>query len=462
MLGKIIKFVIISRISKPLLVLLIFLVIYAVFLSPFSAGTSTNFLRYYGPAVMAFVLALPAISGGIAVMKSDRDYLFPIPLKRMDLAIALFIVQFISFGFILLYMYSFVSYIRSEFPFSLVVFVALALTATSLGPITYSLKLRWRVLLSLALVAWTFSPLFGIPFSPSAIFTGETIFATVTSIILAAVATTLAFRALTNVDLDVMRTFVRYSSSETKRTKSFLGLSPMQAIMAENFQVVEISSRMNMMGAGSTYRFGRFKIIWGIAITTVIAILYYIFVAKYSPSKDLQVFLILVASYSSIIVMFMSMGVLGNERLWLGFLAINPNRYLKTIIGAKALSFAVLLLPIIIANFILAFQGYKGALGFGLSLLFNYPSLFVIVVYLSAYLSPIQIKEEVMMPSQFNLKQMATALPLLAVIVLNDLSIVVVVASVGCAVVLIAALLLLNSRRVGTRIIQKLVENGFV
>jgi hypothetical protein len=359
-------------------------------------------------------------------------------------------------------MYSFVSYIRSEFPFSLIVFVALALTATSLGPITYSLKLRWRVLLSLALAGWAFSPLFGIPFSPSAIFTGKTIFATVTSIILAAVVTALAFRALTNVDLDVMRTFTRYSSTETKRTKSFLNLSPMQAIMAENFQVVEISSRMNMMGAGSTYRSGRFKIIWGVITTTIISILYYILVAMYLHQKDLYVFLILIASYSSIIVMFMSMGVLGNERLWLGFLAINPYRYLKTIIGAKALSFVVLLSPIIIANFILALQGYQGTLGFGLSLLFNYPSLLVIAIYLSAYLSPIQIKEEVMMPSQFNLRQMATALPLLAVIVLNDLSIVFVLASIGSVVILIFALLLLNSRRVGTRIIQKLVENGFV
>lgn len=464
MLGKILRFVIVSRFSKPLLVLLVLLVIYAVFLSPFSSSGAIGAIKYYGPAVMAFVLVFPAVSGGIAVMKSDRDYLFTLPLKRLDLAIALFIVQFMSFGLILLYMYGYMApYLKGEFPFSIIVLISLALTATSLGPITYSLELHWRLLLGLALTAWSLSPLLGFQFSPASVFFGQMAPAAIVSVILAAVTTVLAFRSLTNVDLDVMRTLVRHSSTETKRIKSYAGMSPLKAIMVENFEVIEISGRMNMIGAGSTYRSGKFRLIWGVITTTIIAMLYFILVVKYLQSGNAHDFLLIGASYSSIIVMFMSMGVLGNERLWLGFLAVGPVSYLRRIIGAKALSFLVILLPVVVVNFILAFQGYEGTLGFGLSLLINFPSLFIIVVYISAYLSPIQIKEDVMMPSPFNLRQMVMFLPLLVIIILNAISIILVMAEVvGSVVLILIVLFLLNSRKIAISLIQKLVENGFV
>ena len=137
---KLLKFVILSRFSKQLLGVMLVLMVYALFVS-FETGSSSGIYYYYGPAFLAFFMILPIMSGGIAVLKSDRDFLFTLPLKRTDLAFSLFVVQLLSFGLILIYVlaYSFSS-LRSVLILALVDFISLTLVITSLGPITYSLK----------------------------------------------------------------------------------------------------------------------------------------------------------------------------------------------------------------------------------------------------------------------------------------------------------------------------------
>lgn len=473
---KLLKFVILSRFSKQLLALMLVLLLYALFVS-FKTGSAgaAPIYYYYGPAFITFFLVLPILSGGIAVLKSDRDFLFTLPVKRSDLAISLFVVQLLSFGLIIIYVlaYSFSS-LTSEIGYALTDFVALVLTVTSLGPMTYSLKARWRALIAFIILLWSLSVYLGFPLSPAAIYTGHPMYADLSSIILALITVPLAFRALLRVDLDMMKTFSRYSSGQVKHVRRFQGMSPIRAIFAENYFVVEVAGRMNSMGGGGSYRSGRFKLYKGMVATSILsALYYYLFVYRLSiPLHTAETAIFILSIYVIITLMFLTMGILGNERLWLGFMTRSPTRYLREILIAKALSIATLFSPLAIANFIIAIRGNEQALNFGLLLVTVLPSLLVIVVYVSAFLSPFQIKEEFTMPGQFNLRQMATLLPALPAWVMlaasfgaleQGLTSVASEITVFTSIIfVVAALFLLSSESLGRKLINNLVAAGFV
>jgi hypothetical protein len=453
---------------------MIVLLAWALFIS-FETGSSSNVYYYYGPAFLAFFLVLPIMSGGIAVLKSDRDFLFTLPLKRSELAFSLFVVQLLSFGLIVIYVVAYsLSSLRPVFGYALVDFLALILAVTSLGPITYSLRLGWRVLLASTLAVWALSPLLGFPYSPTALYSGHPLYAVITSIVLAVVTVPLAFRSLSRVDLDLMKTFTRYTSSEVKHVRKFSGMSPMKAMLAENFFIVEVSGRMNSMGGGGSYRSGRFKLSKGILATAVIAALYYyLFAYRLDLSLHNEEIAILIFSiYSVIFIMFFTMGVLGNERLWLGFMTRNPTRYLRDLLAVKSLSLSALLSPIAVANFLLAIRGDEQALNFGLFLLIVIPSLLIIVVYLSAFLYPFQIKEDISMPGQFNLRQMGTLLPALPAWFLVALSfgaleggmklLALIVTIITVVSICGTALALIYSKSIGKKVIDRLVTAGFI
>ncbi len=476
MFYKLLKFVILSRFSKQLLALMVVLLAWALFISFETGSTSSaSIYHYYGPAFLTFFLVLPVMSGGIAVLKSDRDFLFTLPVKRSELALSLFVVQLLSFGLIVLYVvaYSFSS-LRSVFDYALVDFLALILTVTALGPITYSLRLGWRVLLALMLVVWGLSSLLGFPYSPASIYSGHPLYAAITSVILAVITVPLAFRSLSRVDLDLMKTFTRYTSSEVKHVRRFSGMSPTKAMLAENFFIVEISGRMNSMGGGGSYRSGRFKLWKGMLVTAVIAGAYY-YMLSYRlsipvHSQELVVFILSI--YSVVLVMFLTMGVLGNERLWLGFMTRNPERYLRDLLALKSLSISALLSPLAVANLLLGIGGNEQAINFGLFLLVVIPSLLVVAVIMSAFLYPFQIKEDISMPGQFNLRQMGTILPILPAWFLVALSFGLLedgLPSIAMIVTILTSLVmagisisLLLSKSVGRRVIDRLVTAGFV
>ena len=74
------------------------LVVYEVVISSVVPPQSENLiLSYYGTAVIALFLAMALATGGIMVLKSDRDYLFTLPLSTRDLSLSIFFSQFIAF-----------------------------------------------------------------------------------------------------------------------------------------------------------------------------------------------------------------------------------------------------------------------------------------------------------------------------------------------------------------------------
>jgi hypothetical protein len=92
------------------------------------------------------------------------------------------------------------------------------------------------------------------------------------------------------------------------------------------------------------------------------------------------------------------------------------------------------------------------------------PASFVLQICFSAYIAPIQVKgDDMMMPAQFNLRQMVTGILIAPVILLATLSAIFpLVAVVGGLVLCLVSALLVFSAGFWSRVVTKLTENGFV
>jgi hypothetical protein len=476
---KLLKFVLVTRFSKQFLFFLPIFAIYIIAISqvaPSGGGFSLS-QKYTGVAFTLFMLIIPVINGGLIVLKSDRDYLFTLPVSRRDLALSLFVAQFVSFGIVGFFLLGY------DLPLhggtattaeSIVDFLSLGLLATSLGPLSYALSTTKRVLIVLGLGVFALSALLGFPFVPSALFTGHGFDAALSAIVLVVILVPLAFRSLETVELDVMRALISSSSTEFRgKGKSFVGLGPIRAIYSQNFSVVELSGRMNMAGAGGAYRSSRLKMSYAILITTALAIVYSIVVLRFSPSfgntsQTLTAFspnpaMLIASIYLSISVIFMSMSVLGNERLWLGFTSMTPTSYLRNLVVAKALSYFVFISPFVAANIALALLGIPGGLSTALGIAIILPCSLILVVYITGLTSPIQIKEEMMMPGQINLRQMLLVLPMFLTIGLIAVSSIFLPFAIGASIFMVVlCFFIVQSKSLGNKLIQTMVNNGFV
>jgi hypothetical protein len=474
---KLLKFVLVTRFSRPLLVFLPLFAIYVIWLSSvIPSGSISPEQTYTGVGLTAFMLVIPVVNGGLIVLKSDRDYLFTLPVSRRDLTLSLFIAQFLSFGIVGFFVLGYDLPLHgsaASLVETIVVFASLSLLATSLGPVSYAQSTSKRILIIIGFGALALSAFLGFPFTPSALFTGHALEASIAAVVLAAILVPLALRSLETVELDLMRAMISRSSTEIKgKGKSFVGMSATSAIYSQNFSIVEFSGRMNMAGGGGAYRSGRISLSRATLITIALAVVYFIAIYRYSPGTKIgQSFfaitanpIIIVATvYITISIVFMSMSVLGNERLWLGFTSMSPTNYLRKLIVAKALSLLVLMSPFVAADVVLAFFGVSGALSAAIGTAFILPSALVLVVYITGLTSPLQIKEEMMMPGQFNLRQMILVLPMLLTIVLLEASTIFLpFAIAGSIFMVLLSFLMLRSKRFGNRIIQSMVKNGFV
>jgi hypothetical protein len=474
---KLLKFVLVTRFSKPLLA---FLPLFAIYIIAISRTIPSTVLspeqEYTGVGFTIFVLLIPVLNGGLIVLKSDRDYLFTLPISRRDLAVSLFVAQFLSFGIVGFFLLGFDLPLHgssASIAETAIDFISLGLLATCLGPVSYSLSTTKRVLILLGLGVWTLSALLGFPFTPSALFTGHALEATISAVVVLALLLPLAFRSLETVELDVMRALIARSSTEVRgKGRSFIGMGPIRAIYSQNFSVVELSGRINMAGAGAAYRSSRLGMSRAILITTALAIVYFFVILRFSPgnitSQTLTALsanpvMLIAQVYLSISVLFMSMSVLGNERLWLGFTSMDPSNYLRNLVVAKALSFLLFISPFIAADIALAILGIGGALSSAIATAAILPASLVLVIYITGLASPIQIKEEMMMPGQFNLRQMVLIFPVLLTIGLVEASVVFLPFAIGASVFMIAlCFFIIRSKSIGNRLIETMVKNGFV
>ena len=469
MLFSLLKFVIRTRFSKWVLLLISAVVVYSLGISEITpAGTETMILGYYGTAIIAFFLAVTLATGGVMVFKSDRDYLFTLPLTARDLSFSIFVSQFIVYGITILFTFGYIAQAVVS-PLVVIDFVALSLTFTSLGIIAPSLSTRVRLTFSVGLALWTLLALAKFPFSPASAFNGNVYGGTATILALTAVTTVLAFRGLSRIELDMMRSLVRSTSTDIKSPQSYAGKSPLGAIYSMNLSTMSFAGRMNMAGT-SRYVSRRIKTRWVVLATSAAAVAYTASVILQGPpepftlgSNTLPV-AIIAAILLTFMAVFFSQSVIVNERIWLSLTSLPPATYFRHLVASKLVSFFLILAPFAVADGALVALGYTEALGALAVVIFVIPGFYVIELIWSAFVAPIQVKgEDLTMAAQFNLRQLAAVIPLAPAFILAAAATLFPLAAVVGGVVLIAiAVVLAMSGGFWNRVVVRLTENGFV
>jgi hypothetical protein len=465
---SLLRFILRTRFSRPFLIFLVIMLAYSGAIIHFTSATSVSvILGYYAAGIVAFFLAMALATGGVMIMKSDRDYLFTLPLSTRDLSLSIFFSQFIAFGATVLIMFSYFAQVFAS-PLMLVDLAALALIFTSLGLIATSLQTKVRLTLSVALALWTLLSFANFQFTPGSEFNGNLLGGTATLIVLAGVTIAFAFRGLSRVELDMMKNLVRSSSAEVKSPNSFAGKSPVGAIYSMNLSSMSLAGRFNMAGA-SRYVSRRVKTRWVVAATSAAAAAYFVFVLFIGqPTGSHGVVVLpaetLVAVILSMLAFFFSQSAITNERIWLSLTSLPAASYFRHLVASRVISLLMILVPFAVADVALLALGYGGALGALTIVLTVVPGSFVLEMCWAAYIAPIQIKgDDMMMPAQFSLRQFVTVLPMIAVVILAAASSVSpTVAAVGGFALVVTSVILTMSGGFWGRVVTRLTENGFV
>ncbi len=432
MLARLVKFVLLTRFSKPLLALVTFFLVYDIVIRAITTGNSPEFsggFSYYAVGASIFFIAVSLLFGGLFVLKSDRDYLLTLPLKRRELSFALFTAQFVGSGITILFLFGF--------------YLAGAGT----------------------LRVWCLSSILGNPFTPVSPFTGDLLYGSITLFGFAVAIVPVALRELAYLELGSMRSLLRATSSEYKKTMSFAGKSPVRAIYSYHLSFLELVGRVNLAGSTS-YRAARVRTSTVLVISSALAAIY-LFLTGLSPFADLlsRPFVIVLPILMGIITLvLMSQGTFSNERGWLAFTAMDPALYLRHLLLSRAVSTLAITGPFAVANIVLAFRGVPSAVNSFIVLLVTVSSASILATYLVARLGAVQqVKEEGMMPGQFDLKQLLAIIPTYIVIILIVVSEISLIASIIIAGVLgILSLLMIASKSVWRGIAYRLTERGFV
>ena len=469
MLRKLLSFVLRTRFSRPFLILVAIMVTYSLIISTTIPPSGvTTILGYYASGIIAMFLAMALATGGVMVMKSDRDYLFTLPLSNRDLSLSIFFAQFIAYGTTVLFMFVYLAEAFTS-PLLVVDMIALALAFTSLGVIGPLIRTRVRIILAVGLALWTLLSFTSFPFTPASAFTGNLYGGTVTLLALTAVTVTFAFRGLGRIELDMMKSLVRTTASDIKSPNSYVGKSPLGAIYSMNLTNMSLAGRMNMAGT-SRYVSKRVKTRWVALASTAAAIAFLVFALWLGPAnmgnevQNGNAANVILAIGLSFIGFFFSQSAITNERLWLSLTSLPPATYFKHLISSKVISLLVILVPFAVVDGILQAFGDPEAVGALLMILLVIPGAFVLEICWSAYIAPIQVKgDDMTMPAQFNLKQLAVALPMGGVVIVATIGVLFApLAAVAGVVLCVLSAVLTLSRGFWSRVVTKLTENGFI
>lgn len=469
MLAKLLKFVLLTRFSKPLLGLVAFFLAYDIVIraltsSPQFAGA----ISYYAVGASIFFITVSLLFGGLFILKSDRDYLLTLPLKRRDLSLSLFTAQFVGSGITVLFLFGF--YLAGagtlETTIALVADLAvLAAVVTALGVVSNILSTWLRVGLAVILGLWCFSSILGNSFTPVSPFTGDLLYGSIVLIGLAVVVVPIALRELAYIELGSMRSMLRATSSEYKKNMSFSGKSPVGAIYSYHLSFMELVARVNLAGSTS-YRATRVRTSTVLVFSSVLAtVCLFLGLSQFAILISTRpVALVLPILMGVITLVLMSQATFSNERGWLAFTAMDPAIYLRHLLLSRAISTLAIIGPFGVANIVLAFRGMSEAVNSSITLLVLIPSASILATYLAARIGAVQqVKEEGMMPGQFDLKQILVIIPIYIMVGLIAVSEISLIGSIIIASVLaVLALLMVASKSVWRGIAYRLTERGFV
>ena len=475
MLLKLAWFVIITRFSKPLLILTSFFLMYDVLIRAVTVGNANEFsggFAYYAVGASIFFVTMSLLLGGIFVLKSDRDYLLTLPLSRLELSLSLFLAQFIGSGISILFLFGFYLAGAGTLEIALILVGNLAVLAalvTALGVVSNMLALWKRLVISLLISLWCYSSFLGVPFTPVSAFTGQLVYGSITLLGFAFVVVPVALRELAFLEVGSMRSILRVTSSEYKKSMSFAGKTPVRAVYSYHLSFLELVGRMNLAGSTS-FRSARIKTRTVLIITSILGAIYLYFTSRqamigqtsYRPFEGL-VFVVPIL-LGVVVLVLMSQGTFSNERGWLAFTSMDPATYLRHLLLSRAASALSIIGPFVVADLVLALLGVPRTLNMTLDLLVSVPSAAIISAYIVARLGAVQqVKEEGMMPGQFELKQILVILPVyifIGMIIASEVSLTI--ALVVAALLGGLASLLLSRASIWRGIAYRLTEKGFI
>jgi hypothetical protein len=356
-LWKLVKFLVLSRVSKPTLVLLVALGILTslpLLLFHYNKETSLTYL-YYDIFFTIFFTLLPLFapqkgSSIPGIIKSDVDFLFQLPIDSKELALGLIISNIIVSLIYMVVISSF--FIPSLGLLAFPTLFLISLIPPSLSVITYSLPLKSRISIAFLIVLWDASALMGNPFSPLSMFFGyyEGYF------LLALLDVLLLYLAITRFNtVGLASRYFAPEEKEVMKSISFSTSTPFMVMLIKNLHFLEIGGRSNILTA-QTFIVRRVDVRWLILVFTIIGVVFLVLLKIiYGPVVNPTVInttYYTIITYSIVIpymvMFFFVISAFAFEPLWLYLSIMTPLELARNYISSKIIAIEVVLLPYII------------------------------------------------------------------------------------------------------------------
>lgn len=357
MLWKLVKFLVLSRVSKPTLVLFVALGILTslpLLLFHYNKETSLTY-SYFGFFFTLFLTLSPLFapqkgSSIPGIIKSDVDFLFQLPIDSKELALGLIISNTIVGLIIMVAIIAF--FIPSLGLLAFPTLFLISLILPSLSVITYSLPLKSRISITFLIVLWDASALMGNPFSPLSMFFGyyEGYF------LLALLDVLLLYLAITRFNtVGLASRYFAPEEKEVMKSISFSTSTPFMVMLIKNLHFLEIGGRSNILTT-QTFFVRRVDVRWLILVFTIIGVVFLVLLKIiYSPVVNPTVInatYYTIIAYSILIpymvMFFFLISAFAFEPLWLYLSVMTPLELARNYISSKIIAIEVVLLPYII------------------------------------------------------------------------------------------------------------------
>jgi hypothetical protein len=465
MLWKLIKFAVISRISKRGLILLTLLnaLILLIGFGAYFHGVTSMQYESYATLYVAFIFVLLGLQARIGILKSDFDYYFTLPIDRKTLGTALIIANLIFISFLSL---SFVTITLSPYGFAVAPFLGISLASLTL--MTYGMSLKEKVAIFGIIGLWLSSASLGFPFSPLAAVTGHPIEGLLSAVAFAVVTLYFGVRRAGALDVVTMREVGRSETGgEASDTVSFTGTSPFIAVLRLKLHYIGITGRYGFTGATASVRARAIPLRTAMPIVAAVGVIYFIVlsVLRASGTESVTAAIIMGTVYMfSFIMTTAGSSSVTMERFWPTVVSLGP-KYLKYVIWSSVIQAMVLILPVGIAQltFLLLYETsyfINSAL-----VVFGYiPLAAAISIMIFAYFVPVQLKDDLNVtyqefrPTGF-VGGMLTGLLFMPVAFFILIPAWVTVVAIALIVLILAAL---TSEDVLKILIEKMTERGYI
>mgnify|MGYP001772964173 CR=1 FL=1 len=463
MLGKLVKFIILSRVSEGGLIALFgftayIMVVDLVFFEVVRSGILKVPL-YYSLGYTAAIYALFSFFGGLTVTKADLDYLFTLPIDRKTLGFALYLS---GLTLSLLVMSLLVSFSFNVYLF--LVSPLLGVSMVSLGQSLQALRPDLRALVVVAVAVWLVSPVWGFPYSPTSVAMGDLVQGLAVGSVYTGILVFTAVRVLGNYEQLIIRHLVS-TQAEGKESAPLTGPTPLSTFLKLRLTYLPISGqlRLSWTSGDNTARVVRMRTM--VFASSVVAVVYY-FVFRFLEGVNQGILVpgvIIAVSYVSALGLLVGFSSLSTERSWLTVPYLGT-KFLKYLVVGTWVQVIVLLLPVSVANFLLS-PFNPMFLYVGLNAALVVPLVSALITYIQAATQPIQLRDEA---TPINVEYSArNSVPVLVAYALISLEITSVVALslpivLGTGLTVTVLLAWLMRDHVVRKVIDKMTEMGYV